>query len=174
MQFVSVPEVGVPRFGVTNVGLVASTTPPVPVAAVVDPVPPLATGSVPVTPEDMGSPVQLVNVPEVGVPKMGVTKVGEVLSTLLPDPVLVVTPVPPFKTGRVPVTPVVKGSPVAFVNTAAEGVPRAGVVKVGLALNTTLPVPVLVVTPVPPDRTGNAFKNVASVAARVGVTNAVE
>jgi hypothetical protein len=105
---------------------------------------------------------------------MGVTKVGEVLNTLLPEPVLVVTPVPPFKTGKVPVTPVVKGSPVALVSTAAEGVPRAGVVKVGLELNTTLPVPVLVVTPVPPERTGNAFKNVASVAARVGVTKAVE
>jgi TRAP-type mannitol/chloroaromatic compound transport system permease large subunit len=30
------------------------------------------------------------------------------------------------------VTPVVKGKPVAFVNTTAEGVPKAGVTSVGL------------------------------------------
>jgi hypothetical protein len=42
------PEVGVPSNGVTNVGLVESTTEPVPVEAVT-PVPPLATGNVPLT-----------------------------------------------------------------------------------------------------------------------------
>ena len=46
VQFVNVPEVGVPRSGVVSVGDVASTTDPVPVEAVV-PVPPLATASVP-------------------------------------------------------------------------------------------------------------------------------
>ena len=42
--------------------------------------------------------------------------------------------VPEFKlvTGRLPVTPVVSGRPVALVNTALAGVPRAGVVSVGL------------------------------------------
>ena len=40
---------GVPKAGVTSVGEVDKTTPPVPVEAEVDPVPPLATGSVPVT-----------------------------------------------------------------------------------------------------------------------------
>jgi hypothetical protein len=42
-----------------------------------------------------------------------------------------VIPVPPFATGKVPVTPVVKGSPVVFVKVPEAGVPKAGVVKVG-------------------------------------------
>jgi hypothetical protein len=63
---------------------------------VVLPVPPFATGSVPVTPVVNGRPVQLVNVPEDGVPNTGVTSVGEVDSTFAPDPVDVVTPVPPL------------------------------------------------------------------------------
>ena len=52
--------------------------------------------------------------------------------------------VPPFKlvTGRLPVTPVDKGKPVAKVKTAAEGVPRFGVTKVGEVANTATPVPV--------------------------------
>ena len=62
--------------------------------------------------------------------------------------------VPPFAIGSVPVTPVVKGKPVALVNTIAVGVPKAGVISVGLVDKTTDPVPVLVVTPVPPDATG--------------------
>ena len=45
------------------------------------------------------------------------------------------------------------GRLVALVSTSDEGVPRAGVVKVGLLLNTVEPEPVLVVTPVPPDET---------------------
>jgi hypothetical protein len=56
--------------------------------------------------------------------------------------------------GKVPVTPVVKGRPVAFVKTAAEGVPRAGVVKVGDPVRAILPepdtfCPNAVATPVP-------------------------
>lgn len=43
----------------------------------------------------------------------------------------VAVPVPPFTTGRMPATPVVSGSPVAFVRTPEAGVPRAGAVKVG-------------------------------------------
>jgi len=62
--------------------------------------------------------------------------------------------VPPFAIGSVPVTPLVKGKPVALVNTSAVGVPKAGVTKVGLVDNTFEPVPVLLVTPVPPDATG--------------------
>jgi hypothetical protein len=38
----------------------------------------------------------------VAAPITGVTNVGVVLNTTAPDPVLVVTPVPPAKTGRVP------------------------------------------------------------------------
>ena len=62
--------------------------------------------------------------------------------------VRLVIPVPPFPTGKVPVTPVVNGRPVAFVRVTEDGVPNAGVTKVGEVLNTTLPEPVEVVTPV--------------------------
>jgi hypothetical protein len=101
----------------------------------VTPVPPLATGSVPVTPVVSGNPVQLVNVPDEGVPKIGVVKVGEVANTNKPEPVSfviadaklalegvarnVATPVPK------PETPVEIGSPVAFVSVADAGVPSA-------------------------------------------------
>ena len=47
-------------------------------------------------------------------------------------------------------TPVERGRPVALVRTMAVGVPRAGVTSVGLLDRTTEPVPVDVVTPVPP------------------------
>ena len=70
-------------------------------------------------------------------------------------PVNVDAPVPPFATGRTPVTPVVNGKPVAFDNTAEDGVPSAGVTSVGEFDNTTDPVPVDVVVPVPPAVTGN-------------------
>lgn len=46
--------------------------------------------------------------------------------------VRVVAPVPQLATGRVPVTPVVRGRPVTFVITPLAGVPRAGVTSVGL------------------------------------------
>ena len=61
-----------------------------------------------------------------------------------------VKPVPPLVVGSVPVTPVVKGNPVALVNVTLVGVPKIGVTNEGEVLNTTLPVPVDVVTPVPP------------------------
>jgi len=48
------------------------------------------------------------------------------------------------------------GKPVAFVSTAEDGVPSAGVTNVGLFDNTTLPDPVEDVTPVPPLATGKA------------------
>ena len=128
-------------------------------------VPPLATGKVPVTPVVKGSPVALVRVALVGVPRIGVTKVGEVAKTAEPVPVSsvkaaarfaldgvarkVATPVPR------PDTPVAIGRPVAFVKVALVGVPRIGVTSVGEFDNTTLVVPVLVVTPVPPFATPN-------------------
>jgi hypothetical protein len=68
--------------------------------------------------------------------------------------VAVVAFVPPFSMGKVPVTPVVKGNPVAFVKVPDDGVPRAGVTRVGLVDKTTAPVPVELVTPVPPAATG--------------------
>ena len=67
---------------------------------------------------------------------------------------VVVPFVPPLAIGKVPVTPVVKGKPVAFVRVTDVGVPKIGVTNVGLVDNTTLPEPVLDVTPVPPDATG--------------------
>src|SRR4051812_19836254 len=45
----------------------------------------------PLTPVEMGSPVQLVSVPEVGVPRIGVTSVGLVANTSAPLPVSSVT-----------------------------------------------------------------------------------
>jgi hypothetical protein len=44
----------------------------------------------------------------------------------------VAAPVPPLATGSVPVTPVVRGRPVALVKTPEAGVPKAGVTSVGL------------------------------------------
>jgi hypothetical protein len=178
VQFVSVPEDGVPNKGVTKVGLVASTFAPEPVL-VVTPVPPLETPSVPVTPVERGRPVAFVRTPDAGVPNAGVTNValvmvGLVPNTLAPDPVEVVTPVPPLETPSVPVIPVDKGRPVQLVSVPEVGIPSIGVTKVGLVARTTEPVPVAVVTPVPPDVTGNALTNDASVAANNGVTIEVE
>lgn len=50
-----------------------------------------------------------------------------------------------FVTGKFPVTPVVSGSPVAFVSTKAVGVPSAGVTSVGEVARTGEPDPVAVV-----------------------------
>ena len=68
VQLVNVPLEGVPSIGVTKVGDVFNTTLPVPVL-VVTPVPPLATGSVPVMPVVKGSPVTLVATNAAGVPR---------------------------------------------------------------------------------------------------------
>jgi len=56
----------------------------------------------------------------------------------------VVWPDPPLPSGKVPVTPVVKGNPVALVNVPDWGVPKIGVTKVGLVAKTLFPLPVLV------------------------------
>jgi hypothetical protein len=87
-------------------------------------------------------PVALVRFALDGVPKAGVTNVGLVAKTNDPVPVSsviaaaklaldgvaknVAIPVPK------PLTPVLMGKPVAFVKTPLAGVPRAGVVNVGL------------------------------------------
>ena len=125
-----------------KVGDALNTTLPVPVEPVT-PVPPLATGNVPVTPEDKGKPVAFVKVPEVGVPNAPFNNTGAPAEPVLTANAVAI-PVPS------PLTPVLIGNPVPLVNTIAEGVPRAGVVKTGLVDNTTLPVPVEAVTPVPP------------------------
>ena len=55
-----------------------------------------------------------------------------------------VAEVPLFKfvTGRLPVTPVVSGKPVAFVSVTLVGVPSKGVTNVGDVDSTTDPVPI--------------------------------
>jgi hypothetical protein len=132
----------------------------------------------PVTPVVNGSPVALVSTAAEGVPKAGVTKVGELVNTKLPVPVSSVTAAAKFALDGVaknvatpvprPLTPVEIGKPVAFVNTAEDGVPSAGVTSVGLVDNTLLPVPVLVPTPVPPLVTFNSgpASNKASIKSR--------
>ena len=89
-------------------------------------------------------------------------KVGLALKTTLPVPVLVVTPVPPFATGNCPLTPVVKGRFVAFARFKVVGMPKLGETREGLWRRTTLPDPVLVVTPVPPLATANVPLKVTS------------
>ena len=100
-------------------------------------------------------PLVIATLVAVATPKLGVTNVGELERTLLPEPVDVVTPVPPFATGKIPETPDVSGNPIAFDKTTEDGIPKAGVTKVGELLRTTDPLPVDVVTPVPPDATGS-------------------
>jgi hypothetical protein len=98
--------------------------------SVVAPVPPLATGKVPVTPVVKGKPVQEVKVPEVGVPRRGVTNVGLVANTLFPEPVFV-TLTSPFD---------------AFVATAEDSVNE---LRIGCAVNVAIPVTPKVVLNVP-------------------------
>ena len=85
--------------------------------------------------------MQLVSVPLAGVPRLGATRVGLVANTSAPEPVSsltadarladdgvakkVATPVPK------PLMPVETGRPVALVSVPLDGVPSAGVVRVG-------------------------------------------
>jgi hypothetical protein len=87
--------------GVYEVRLLATGMAPI-VGAVEVFKPPLATGNVPVTPVERGSPVALVKTPADGVPMFGVTRVGEVARTKEPEPVAEVVPEPPAKIGSVP------------------------------------------------------------------------
>jgi len=96
----------------------------------------------------------------VAAPRAGVVSVGDVAKTNEPEPVSSVTAAARLADEGVarnvaipaprPEMPVATGSPVALVRVAAEGVPRFGVVSAGLFDRTTEPVPVDVVTPVPP------------------------
>jgi hypothetical protein len=165
VAFVSVAALGVPRFGVTNTGLLVIATKPLPDPSVKARLKLVDVGvarntdipaAIPLTPVDIGRPVQLVSVPLLGVPSAGVTSVGLVPNTKAPEPVSpvtadarlaldgvarnVATPVPR------PLIPVETGSPVAFVRVAADGVPRFGVVSEGLVANTSAPDPVSSVT----------------------------
>ena len=96
---------------------------------------------------------------------MGVTKVGEVLSTLLPEPVDVVTPVPPLATAKVPanvIAPVVAVFGVKpprlvtnevtpeLVNVYIE--PDTDVVRPVLPFSVNVPPPDTEPEPEPPDK----------------------
>jgi len=165
VALVNVADVGVPNIGVTNVGLVENTKEPVPVSSetadakfaldgvaknVAMPVPK------PDIPEDTGSPVQLVKVPDAGVPNNGVTNVGDVANTLAPVPVSSVSAAAKFAEVGVarnvatlepkPEMPVDTGRPVQLVNVPEAGVPNTGVTRVGLVANTKDPEPVSSVT----------------------------
>tara|TARA_R110002126_G_scaffold77034_1_gene192261 strand:- start:67 stop:858 length:792 start_codon:yes stop_codon:yes gene_type:complete len=135
--------------------------------SVVAPVPPLATGRVPVTPVVKGSPVVLVSTPEAGVPRAGVTSEGELAKTTAPVPVEVVPPVPPLATARVPakviVPPEVTGPPEVVspvvppeTSTLVTVPPEAGVLDTQLVPSevSILPEVPAAVTPVPPLATG--------------------
>lgn len=65
-------------------------------------------------------------------------------------------------TGRLPVTPVVRGNPVALVRTPEAGVPRAGVTNVGEVAKTNEPEPVSFVTAVARLAEVGVAKNVAT------------
>src|SRR5262249_54758226 len=79
-----VPGTGVGAVGVlSSAGELASTTAPAPVEVFV-PVPPLATGRMPLTPVVRLSPRQLLRLPLTGVPSAGAMKVGPLLRTLAP------------------------------------------------------------------------------------------
>jgi len=138
------------------------------------PVPPLPTGSVPVVPPSIGNPVTLVITPLAGVPSAGDTSVGLLDNTLLPEPVDVVTPVPPLATGKVPVVPPSIGRPTVFAKLPDDGVPKAGVTNVGLLERTALPVPVDVVTPVPPRATESVPVVPATIGRPVALVNVAD
>ena len=61
---------------------------------------------------------------------------------------VVLVPVPPFATGKMPATPVVNGSPVALVNVPLLGVPRAPPLITGAPAEPAL-TPRAVAIPVP-------------------------
>jgi hypothetical protein len=84
--------------------------------------------------------------------------------------------VPPLAIGRVPVTPVVSGSPVRLVAIPLEGVPNAGVVSEGLMDITTLPVPVIVLLTRPLEasvNTGSAAVRLDTIGCAVKVATPV-
>ena len=114
VQLVNVPEVGVPSKGVTNVGEVANTTAPDPVLEVM-----LMFGAVPPLDAKGEEAVTLVIVPPE--PVAAIVWLGQAPEIVTPDPATkagVAVAVPPLAMGKMPVTPVVKGKPVAFVRVA--------------------------------------------------------
>jgi hypothetical protein len=117
----------------------------------------LITGRLPVA-FATGILVQFVRAPDVGVPSIGVTKVGLVESTLAPEPVEVVTPVPPLATSNFPAR--VIAPPVAVL----------GVSPVAPPLNVVTVVPVVddIFTKSDPSQATVAFSFASNVTPVVG------
>jgi hypothetical protein len=196
VQLVRVPEVGVPNNGVVRVGDVANTKRPLPVSSDITP----ANSEDEVAANTLSLLPVVVNVPAVGnvkleaevvvnvkakaptvvreelfakvkvasvagavkttllilvavaTPNTGVTRVGVLANTLAPVPVSSVRAAAKLADDGVakkvatlaakPETPVEIGRPVQFVRVPEPGVPNAGVMKVGVLLKTTRPVPV--------------------------------
>lgn len=150
VQLDKLPEVGVPRTGVTNVGEVANTNEPEPVSSVtadarfaLDGVAKNVATPVPrpLTPVEIGNPVAFVKVPDEGVPS------APPLTTNAPAvPVFtasaVATPVPK------PLMPLDTGKPVALVSVPLEGVPNAPPLTTNAPEDPVL-TPNAVTTPVP-------------------------
>ncbi|CAM6031534.1 unnamed protein product [Sphagnum compactum] len=130
VALVSIKADGVPKDGVVSVGDVANTTLPLPVVVTPANDPALLIW---ICPDDPPGGVAVAegdaHVPS---PRQKVEADAD-------------APEARFATGRLPVTPVESGSPVAFVRVIDVGVPRTGVVSVGDVANTTLPVPVVAI-----------------------------
>ena len=107
-----------------------------------NPVPPLATGNVPVTPVDKGNPDALVNIPDAGVPKFGLVKVGLVN-------VLLVKVSVPAKVANVPVVGSVTFVAAVEVRVVAKAPEVVKLLAVDILPPKVIVFPVLA-TPVPP------------------------
>lgn len=160
VKLVTVPLEGVPK--APPLTTKAPAEPVFTAKAVATPVPK------PLTPVEIGSPVALVNVADVGVPNIGDTNVGLVANTKEPVPVSsviaasklveegvaknVAIPVPK------PLIPVETGSPVALVRVAELGVPKAPPLTTNAPAEPTLTakaVATLVPKPLMPVATGS-------------------
>ena len=145
MILVPTRTLGVPRFGVINVGLLSTTNfVPVPVwlamlvALPTEVITPVKLAFVVTLPAVKPAAVPVIFVPTRvdGVPRFGVTSVGELLNTTETVPVLLDTPVPPLETFSIP------------ANVIPPEVGVLGVNPVAPALNVATPAP-LIIAPQP-------------------------
>ena len=140
---------GVPRFGVTKVGLVAKTNKPEPVSSVTAAAKLAEEGVAknvatpaprPETPVLIGKPVPFVSVTDEGVPKAGVTSVGEVDITTLPVPVMALLTSafePLVNTAWLAVSAVIKGAAVTETTPVESAICKAAVPSLALMFVTS-------------------------------------
>jgi hypothetical protein len=145
------------------VGLVTVTIPPVQPTVVT--VPDAVPAGVPQVPSPLQNVVALAEVPEF---KFVTGRLPVTLVVKLTK-VVEVDPVPPLAIGSVPVTPVVKGKPVALVSVTEDGVPSAGVTNVGEVAITLAPVPVNVLKSVYPNSQSAAVVNAVPIQVHMAV-----